>query len=262
MITPEHLIESTSHIFTQNQNSLLGGIVYGLDIDKTTSLYNNLKNAGLLHIAVFSGGNIAILTSIIFNLLSWLNKRIIYIVTCVVILLFLIFIKAEPPSIRAGIMAISANVGLYFGRQNNSLYFLFFSCGIMYLYDHSIIDSLSFQLSFLAVLGIIIFGKTTPEYTFKKIIYNNILTSLSASVFTTPLIFFKFNQIAAYSLFTNILVVPLITPIIILTFSMHLLKQFMNIEINILSNSIQGLVSIIILLSESISRLPFFMISI
>lgn len=145
--------------FPEPHASLMNGILLGRPLFVTNTFYNQLKDVGLIHIVVLSGMNITLLTAIIMNtIVSYVGRKIASIITIVIIILFVLFVGAEAPIVRAAIMGILSLVGLLYGRKTIALYLLLLSALIMILVNNEWLSSISFQLSFSATLGIILFG--------------------------------------------------------------------------------------------------------
>lgn len=204
--------------------SLMNGILLGRPLYVTNTFYNELKEVGLIHIVVLSGMNITMLSAIVLTALAPLVGRpIATTITIGVIVVFIWFVGAEAPVVRAGIMGILALVGLLFGRKTLTLWLLFLSAGIMILVNPSWLTSISFQLSFGATLGIILFGTSEQQLQgtgkiigFLRYFLDELRISLAAQVFTLPMIFWYFRQLSIIAPLTNIAVAWTITPIMII----------------------------------------------
>jgi len=249
----EALTSLINSYFHEPYASLLNGILLGRPLFVTNTFYNQLKVVGLIHIVVLSGMNITLLSAIIMNtIVMYIGRKIASLVTIVIIIAFVVFVGAEAPIVRAAIMGILSLIGLLYGRRTIALYLLFLSGLIMVIINYEWLTSISFQLSFSATLGIILFGsmeKDEPvilsgseESIFKsgsfirqwriqddkvlnhKSIFPNLKSyflaelriSLAAQAFTLPIIFWYFRQISFISPIANILVAWLIAPIMIL----------------------------------------------
>lgn len=107
----------------------------------------------------------------------------------------------------------------YFGRMANSSRTIIFAAALMLLQNPLLLKlDVGFQLSFLAMMGIIYFSQIFQEY-FRKIPnlfqFRNLLsTTLSAQVFTFPILIYNFGYFSLVSPLTNILVVPLLPSIL------------------------------------------------
>lgn len=143
--------------------SLLNGILFGVNLKAGKVFYEQLKIVGLLHLVVLSGMNITILASITAGLTQFLGKRISILITILMIILFIVFVGAKAPIIRAGFMGILTLVAIIYGRKNLALYSLFLSLIFIAIFWPKWLTTISLQLSYGATLGIILFGQTTSK---------------------------------------------------------------------------------------------------
>ncbi len=160
----ESLTSLTNSYFHEPHASLLNGILLGRQLFVTQTFYDQLKQVGLIHIVVLSGMNITMVSAIVLSsLIPLLGRRIATIITIAIIIGFILFVGAEAPVVRAGIMGILALIGILYGRKTLMVWLLFLSGLIMVLFNHEWLTSISFQLSFAATLGIILFGSGEHE---------------------------------------------------------------------------------------------------
>lgn len=202
---------------------LLSGILFGTRATLSKQLSDALIKTGTLHIIALSGMNITILAGIIATTLGpFVSRRLASLLTIVLIILFILFVGPSPSVIRAGIMGGISLLAISFGRQYWSLYSLVLAAGVMLLLRPFWIGDLSFQLSVLATLGIILFatkGDTHPQkWTFWQPVESNLRLTLSAQVFTIPLIFAHFHRISLISPLANLLIGFTIAPLTIIGF--------------------------------------------
>lgn len=212
-MSPEIFTNVINSYLPEPHASLLNGILFGIPLYSSGTFYEALKHVGLLHIVVLSGMNITLLASFCVSLLSSFSKIASVLITIFLIIIFIIFVGPQAPIVRAGIMGILTLVATVLGRKNIALYSLFTSGLIIALFMPEWIKSISFQLSFTATLGIILFSHTTNNY-----IKDSLRTTLAAQLLTTPIIFFYFKQISLISPLSNLLVLWLIEPLMILGF--------------------------------------------
>lgn len=201
--------------------SLLNGIIFGTNLKAGYDFYERVKIVGLLHIVVLSGINITLLTVIISNFTRFLGKQLSLLITILTIILFIIFVGAKAPIVRAGFMGILTLVAILIGRKNLILYSLLLSLIFIAFFWPQWLKTISLQLSYGATLGIILFGqiKTPKERTFLKLVkhsfWKEFKPSLAAQIFTAPIIFFHFKQISLIAPFSNVLVAPVIPPLMV-----------------------------------------------
>lgn len=223
----DHLFSLFNLYFHEPIASLANGMILGKKLQTTQIFYDQIKAVGLLHIVVLSGMNVSLLTAILMNLLAGIiHRTYASIITIVCILGYVLFVGAEPPLIRATIMAILALVATIYGRTTLAIYSLFLSGIIMLIIRFEWITSISFQLSFGATLGIVLFGNI-QKHSFRssksgkiskltnvlEYIQQELRITLSAQFFTLPLIYLYFKEISLVAPLANILVAWTIAPI-------------------------------------------------
>lgn len=208
--------------FHEPYSSLMNGILFGVPIKLDGSFVMDLKRVGLMHLVVLSGMNITFLAVIIQNLTAILGRKLSIIISISTIIAFIIFVGPQPPIVRAGITGILGLVAVMYGRRKLALYALFTSACLIALLKFEWITTVSFQLSFGATLGIVLFGphgeSSTNTNRLLSFVKNDVHTSLAAQVFTAPIIFVYFKQISFIAPISNLLVSFTIAPLMIFGF--------------------------------------------
>lgn len=254
------------------QASLLNGILFGASLKVNKLFYEQLKSVGLLHIVVLSGMNITILAGMITLLTSSFSKRVSLLATILLIIIFVIFVRPQAPIVRAAIMGILTSVSFIYGKRRFGLYFLLAAGVLMAIIWPHWLKTISFQLSFGAAFGIMLFG---PDYNHQVRGHNlpqarqsdlndlviflkkDLRTSLAAQVFTAPLIFLYFRQISLIAPFANLFVSFLIAPLMILGFLTAILGKI-NFYLGLLPSYLAyGMASYMVWVVEGLSKIPF-----
>lgn len=223
-MTPGFFTDVINHYLPEPHASLLNGILFGINLKTTKDFYYQLKVVGLLHLVVLSGINITVLASIIMTITKNFSRQISVLITVLTIIFFVIFVGIQAPILRAAFMGILTLVSSFAERKNYSLYALLLSFVISLLIYPKWLKSVSFQLSYAATLGIILFGQLKTKKAKNKLenfinhIKAEFKTSIAAQIFTAPIIFIYFKQISLIAPFSNILVSFLIPPLMILGF--------------------------------------------
>lgn len=224
MFSPSVFTKVINQYLPEPHASLLNGIIFGVGLKTSKNFYQQIKTVGLLHIVVLSGINITLLSSIITSLTASISKQFSIVITVITIIIFILFVGPQAPIIRAGFMGLLSLVAILYGRKYTALYGLFLSGLFTLLIWPGWIKTVSFQLSYGATLGIILFGQPSPRKTktaWEKIKFNlwkELKPSLAAQVFTTPLIFFYFNQISLIAPLSNLVTGPIIAPLMVFGF--------------------------------------------
>lgn len=202
--------------------ALLLGIKGQLDSD-TKSAY---AAAGAMHVLAVSGLHV----SVVCLLLQWFFKivpagrfqRVAAPICSILALWIYALLTGFSPSIlRAATMFSIILFSKILNRRANVFNSLAFAAFVLLLYQPIFIFSVGFQLSFLAVAGILyIYPKLyalwqTPHWFGDKI-WQLACVSLAAQLATFPLSLYYFHQFPTYFLLTNLVVIPASFAIMIL----------------------------------------------
>lgn len=222
---PNPFIAVINSLLPEPQASLLNGILFGVKASMPKYLYQALIDTGTLHIIALSGMNISILANLTAKTTLFLGRKASSIITISLIVLFIIFVGASPSAVRAAIMGSLSLLSIYFGRQNWGLLSLFLASGIMIIFNFGLIKNISFQLSFLATLGILLAGKKLDRQNKKGLqnrlisfLKDNLMLTLSAQLFTLPIILFNFRRLSLIAPIANLSVEWVIQPLMVLGF--------------------------------------------
>ena len=256
MVNPSFFTSIINNYLPEPQASLLNGILFGINLKPTKIFYEQLKIVGLLHIIVLSGMNITILAAIISSLTSFFSKRVSIMITILMIILFILFVGPKAPIIRAGLMGSLTLVAILTGRKNFVLYSLFLSLIFIAIVFPRWLTSISLFLSYGATFGIVFFGQTPS----KNWLIKELKITLSAQIFTVPIIFIYFKQISLIAPLSNVLEAPIIPPLMIFGFLTAILGKINYLLGLIPSYICYGLLTYMVWVVEILSKLSFMFI--
>ncbi len=198
-------------------------IGYKNDLDKT--LVQSYSNTGVVHIIAISGLHLGIIYWLLTILLSPIKKRkqlrILYAVIIIASLwVFSLLTGGQASIIRAAVMFTCITIGDSLLRKTNIYNTLAISAFLLLLYNPFWLWDVGFQLSYSAVLSIILFVQPIYNWIYIK---NKILdyvwklnsVTIAAQILTTPISLFHFHQFPNYFLLTNFIAVPLSTIILL-----------------------------------------------
>lgn len=207
----QRVLDSILSSIPNREAGLLAGILLGVRDKIDSDYYQQLRNAGVLHVVAASGQNITIIANLILLLFERVIKRKrALLLTAVTIVLYALLTGFDPPIVRASIMAIITFGAFYFGRQSSSLNILFLTAFVMLLQNPSLIEDVSFILSFLSTFGIVTLNPILSRFMIHKsisVVKEDIVTSISAQIATFPVLIHFFQSYSLISLPVNILVV-------------------------------------------------------
>lgn len=194
-----------------------GSLVLGLLIGDDTGLArverDDLRVSGVSHITAVSGWNVSVVVVSVGALFHALGARTWP--WLVVQLLFLYgyvwIVGLEPPIQRAAIMGTVALVALQLGRPAHMLTLLTLTAGVMAAWSPEVLSSLSFMLSFLAMLGLVVAARITGGMTgWKSALLTPPIVASFAGIATAPLIAATFGTISFMTVPANVAIAPLV----------------------------------------------------
>ncbi len=219
--------ENINQYFSPPADFFLSAILLGDQTRMTPELKEKLNITGLRHLTAISGMHIAILISILMSLFLgmgfWRNQA--FYLTVIFIVLFALMVGLRPSVLRGGMMGIIFLLAQKTGRVSTSLRIMAITAAMLLIANPLLLRwDIGFQLSFLALLGIIFltplfenFFKFIPEEKFLN--FRKILaTTFSAQVFTFPILIYNFGKISLVSPLTNVLILPIIYWLILFGF--------------------------------------------
>ena len=201
--------------------SVGSALLVGYDDDLEDTLMTAYASSGVLHVLSVSGMHVAI----IFKMLEWLlgillkikRGKHLYYVLIIMVLWFYAFLTGLCPSVlRATMMLTFVVIGKWSGRNTGILNTLMVSCFFLLIYNPFLLVDAGFQLSFLAVIGIVIlhpmlFRHFQPRNKVLLAIWSVVSISLCAQLITFPISLFYFHQFPNLFLVANLLIIPATT---------------------------------------------------
>ncbi len=194
-------------------------------------LQDNFRRAGIAHVMAISGMNVALVVAMIWWLLSFLlSRRLIALAAMATCLLYLLLSGMDVSAVRATLMAIIHLGGYLIGRRGDLLNSLAAAALLITAYNPGAILDIGFQLSFTAVLFLVLLGEdlaprpdeeeSRPQTGSRlwrscrrlwQYLVGLFAMSMAATIGCTPLVAYHFLQLSLIGLLANIVVVPLST---------------------------------------------------
>jgi len=204
-----------------DEAAIFSAMVLGYEEHLSTHLKEAFNRTGTRHILAISGMNMTIVAALVINVLVTIGlwRRKAFYATLFILAAYTLLIGLPPSAVRASIMAALYLLAYHVGRPVQVWRMLLVAGALMVLVHPAIISSLSFQLSFLAVLGIAFFKeffdavlRWLPMAWLRELLS----MSLAAQVATLPLIAYTFENVSVIGIIANIVVVPALPLIMIL----------------------------------------------
>lgn len=239
-------------------------IGYSADLDK--QMIQAYSNTGVIHIIAISGMHLGLIYVLLFTILNNIpvikNSAFMKAIIVISLLWCFAFITGANASIlRSALMFSCIIIGNNVGKQSNIYNSLAISAFILLCYNPYYLWDVGFELSYLAILGIVIFHKRlfhliSFENKWLVKLWEMISLTLTAQIFTFPICLYYFHQFPNIFLVTNVIMIPLSSLIL---FAEILLVALYNVPV---MGIILGKVTsyLIMVMNKSIlwfSKLPY-----
>jgi competence protein ComEC len=224
--------------------------------------------SGLAHILALSGLNVAVLVAALGFALSPLGLWR-YPALMLLVVGFLFVVEPSPSVSRAGVMACIVLWSLWRGAGKIDVWgTIGLSLLALLLWNPSWLFDISFQLSYLAVIGLLIFTEPImkkvlgaqhnelPWWHWKKFFVGSLVVSLAAQLTTLPLIASSFGSIPLLSPLVNVFAVPLATLLVPIGFIVSMVGLISLPLATFLNTAVVWLYKGLIAIAEIGSTLP------
>lgn len=192
-----------------------------------------MRDSGIVHIISISGLHISMIAGVVFFTTRFLMalfptfaiyhpiKKYAAIIALIVTVLYMFMVGGTVPTVRSVVMTGIILLAIILDRIPLSLRVVAIAAMLISILAPEAVMGASFQMSFMAVMGLVAFYEATRTYWvdmyrhsgwFKRgLIYlaGVCITTVIASIATAPFSIYHFQQFANYGLIANLLAVPL-----------------------------------------------------
>ncbi|HMC50149.1 MAG TPA: ComEC/Rec2 family competence protein [Solirubrobacterales bacterium] len=202
--------------------ALARGFVLGEDKGVDAATVEDFRRAGLSHLLAVSGQNVALLALLAMPLLALLGMplrtRLLWILAAIVV--YVPLAGGGPSILRAGVMGALTLLATLAGRRASRLYALAMAAIVTLAIDPRIGADIGWQLSFAAVLGILVIAQPLRRAIVGQLgsgglrgaLAEGVAVTIAATLATSPLIVFHFGELSTVSLVANLLALPAVAP--------------------------------------------------
>ncbi len=195
------LEESLNKAMSPPESAILEALLFGNEENFSKEWKDKLNITGVRHITAVSGMNITIIVNILMGFLIsiglWRGQA--FYLTIIILILYIFMIGAPASAVRAGIMGGILLLAQHLGRLNSASRAIVFASVFMLAINPLLLRfDVGFQLSFLAIMGMIYLGPYFYE-KFKKVPENfgirlALTSTISAQIFTLPILIYNDNE--------------------------------------------------------------------
>ena len=247
--------------------AVLSALTLGDKTDLSESVRESYSVAGVSHVLALSGLHIGLLYALAFFLLRPLllggqSGRFLRSLLLILLLwLFAFFTGLSPSVVRSAAMFSIWALADLCGRQSFSLNTLALTAWLMLLVRPVWLFDVGFQLSFAAVLSILLFQpflyRLCPvRHRAGTYLWGLVSVSVAAQLGTAPLVLFYFSRFSTHFLLTNLLVVPLVTLILYAAVVLLLLTPMSGLQA-VAAVGLEKMLRMLNLLVRWVEQLPY-----
>ncbi len=220
-------------LYPDPEASLLAGILLGVESGIPRDVAQAFRDTGTAHIIAISGFNITILAGLFSKVFSRLLGRWRgALVAGIGIAAYTLLVGAGASVVRAAIMGGLSLFARQVGRRQDGLNSLGFTAAAMAFHDPFVLWDVSFQLSFAATLGLVLYGtpsqravaavagRVLPPASAQRmagLVGEYFLFTLAAQLTTLPITLYHFQRLSLSSLIANPLILPVQPAVMILS---------------------------------------------
>ncbi|MGF7046062.1 competence protein ComEC [Paenibacillus sp. DS2015] len=211
----EALAFKITQLFQEPHAGYMKGLIIGMQEDVDTFTYSQFSQLGLTHILAVSGTHVAVYIVCLMVLLSLfrLTRETKYTVVILLVPIYVLLTGFSPSVIRAGIMSM---ITLYAARQGllkDGVHIISAAAFMMLVWNPYLLLNVSFQLSFIVTLGLLIYVPLLMPMLSKLPRKFAIALGITivAQLISFPLTIYYFNQFSLLSVIANLILVPVIS---------------------------------------------------
>lgn len=241
-------------------------LVFGYEDAIDEDIKSAFQQSGIIHVLAVSGMHVSIIWLILSRLFFFLNKTFTQRLLQLFLILFLLWLYAaitgfSPSILRATIMFSFLSWAKLRRKSKSTWNLLCVSAFFMLLVSPSFLFDPGFWLSFLAVIGIMLFGpriqQKVENYSWlKRFVFELISITLIAQLFTMFYAIFMFGTFPNWFLLNNIIAVPL-SSLTLLEGLLYLVFSDIPLIGNLLGRLFEFLVLAMIASAQFFQNLPF-----
>ncbi|MGB1076691.1 MAG: ComEC/Rec2 family competence protein [Bdellovibrionales bacterium] len=221
------------HVENSDGNAIVQALLTGDRALLKEETWDHLRDSGLSHMLAISGLHVGLFSATVFFIvrlvlslfpalsLRFSIKKVAAVLGFCAALFYTLLVGASVPTVRACVMTGMFFLAILMDRSPFSVHLLAFAAFLILLLRPESLMSASFQMSFAAVMGLIIFYSSTRAWWVRQYSHASVFrrffmyflsviaTTIIATLVTTPFTLYHFQHISVYGVLGNILAVPI-----------------------------------------------------
>lgn len=249
--------------------ALVSGILFGDTDELSPVTRRDFRRVGLSHILAVSGIHISILLGGAQRLLGRLDKRVCLLLVAAFLVLFMGMTGFSPSVLRAGIMWLLTAAAFYTKSTGDGISALFGAAFFICIFRPTAVCDIGFLLSSTATLGILLLSQPTADFLARipqsrlpgriaHAVLSHCALTLTATVFTLPVMLFAFGELSLIAPLANLLLHPFVSLILYLTPVLLLCALLpFSFPAVVLGGCISGVTSVLTGVCAWLSAIPY-----
>jgi len=259
-----NIVDRVRRVFIEPDGSMIAAMLLADKGRIPESVVRDFRRTGVSHILAISGLHISIIAGILVVLFSLFSLpppiRFLVISSC--LWLFISLIGFPVSAVRAGLFWTLALLGLRLQLLISLPTVLVLTVLILTFVHPLLWQDVGWQLSLSAVIGIFVAQLISKSWSKKlrgipKALYSFMVVSAGATIATAPLVAYHFGIIAPVSLIANLLTVPLVPAILVLSIIALVGSSILPAVGILLVLPVHGLLVWIRWITHSLAAIPF-----
>lgn len=256
----------SKNIPNKESTGLAEALLIGYKDDLDRELVQSYSNTGVVHVIAISGLHLGLVYWLLMLLLKPLASKkstrwVIPVIVIIALWLFSLVAGAQPSVIRSAVMFTCIVLGENLSRKGSIINTLACSAFLLLCYNPYWLWDAGFQLSYAAVLSIVLFSKPIYNLLYVKnklfdMIWKLNAVTIAAQALTSPFSLYHFHQFPVYFIPANMIAVPLSSLILILEIFLCAIAFFEPLSI-LIGRIINLLISFMNHYIKFIDALPF-----
>ncbi|MDP2327023.1 MAG: DNA internalization-related competence protein ComEC/Rec2 [Dehalococcoidia bacterium] len=200
--------------------ALAAGVLVGERRTMPADITEALRVTGTTHLVVVSGQNVALLLGLaVAAMTAVVSRRIAAIVALVLLPPYVVFVGADPPVVRAAVMAIGVAFASLGGRRTPGWVYLLHAVAVMLAIDPTLVRDVAFQLSATATAGVILVAPVLRDAALSRwgalqrpalaAVVETFATATGAALAVLPVQVAAFERLSPWTVPANVAIAPL-----------------------------------------------------
>lgn len=192
---------------------LMQAMLVGEEANMDADLRQAYSETGIIHIVAISGSHISFFFLLITFLLGWIKHKkwqwVKYIAAIPLVWVYVMMSGAPPSAVRAALMFSILGIGFAFDKSSHSLNHLLATVFILLCAEPMWLYAIGFQLSFVAVLSLILFYRPlykvyVPVNIVLRRLWQVVAASIAAELLVAPLVVYYFHLFPLQFIVANV----------------------------------------------------------